>query len=451
MSAPANRPEDGLPPPASRAVVKARRRIVPFLLPMYVVAFLDRTNVGIAKQALNVDLGISDAVFALGAGIFIVSYALFEIPSNLILYRVGAQRWMTRIMVTWGLISAGMAFVVGPTSFCVMRLLLGIAEAGFFPGVMLYLTFWFPQRFRAKILGLLYIGYPMAMVAGNPLSGLLFHLSGLWGFAGWQWMFVVEGLLAVLMGIATFIILPNGPKVVSWLTEAERAALDKILSEEAREIEGPRHEGMWKAFTSPLTICLVVFYGLMQIGSYGVVFYLPEQVSPILHEGQGVYVKLVSAIPWLAAAFAVWLMPQPVQRRLGLRSGIVLCLVGFSGGLVLSAIHGVVTGIVGPSLAASCIMVLFALFWILPLSIFTGKRAAAVVALINSIGNLGGFFAPNIRSIADRFYETPKAGLYAIAMISIFAIALSMVLPLKNHAARGREGKEEALSGQHVF
>lgn len=451
MSAPANRPEDGLPPAASRAVVKARRRIVPFLLLMYMVAFLDRTNVGIAKQALNVDLGISDAVFALGAGIFFVGYALFEIPSNLILYRVGAQRWMTRIMVTWGLISAGMAFVVGPTSFCVMRLLLGIAEAGFFPGVMLYLTFWFPQRSRAKVLGLFYIGYPMAMVAGNPLSGLLFHLSGLWGFAGWQWMFVVEGLLAVLMGIATFIILPNGPKVVSWLTEAERAALDKILSEEAREIEGPRHEGMWKAFTSPLTICLVVFYGLMQIGSYGVVFYLPEQVSRILHEGQGVYVGLVSAIPWLAAAFAVWLMPQPVQRRLGLRPGIVLCLVGFSGGLVLSAIHGVVTGIVGLSLAASCIMVLSALFWILPLSIFTGKRAAAVVALINSIGNLGGFFAPNIRSIADRFYETPKAGLYAIAMISIFAIALSMVLPLKNHAARGRKGKEEALSGQHVF
>ncbi len=201
----------------------------------------------------------------------------------------------------------------------------------------------------------------------------------------------------------------------------------------------------------PLTICLVVFYGLMQIGSYGVVFYLPEQVSRILNEGQGVYVGLVSAIPWLAAAFAVWLMPQPVQRRLGLRPGIVLCLIGFSGGLVLSAIHGVVTGIVGLSLAASCIMVLSALFWILPLSIFTGKRAAAVAALINSIGNLGGFFAPNIRSLADRFYETPKAGLYAIAMINIFAIALSMVLPLKNHSARGRKGKEEALSGQHVF
>ena len=212
-----------------RSIVRARRRLIPFLLFMYVVSFLDRANIGFAKLALQQSTGISEAAYALGAGLFFVSYALLEVPSNLILHRVGAKAWMSRIMVTWGLASAATMFATGPISFCLLRLLLGAAEAGFFPGVILYLTYWFPNNKRGQILGLFYLGAPLAFILGGPLSGSLLQLHGVGRLQGWQWMFLVEGLMSVVGGILTYWYLDDKPENARWMPAPEKTALMQQL------------------------------------------------------------------------------------------------------------------------------------------------------------------------------------------------------------------------------
>ena len=206
------------------AVSRAKLRLVPFLLLMYVLAFLDRANIGFAKESFQASAAISDAAYALGAGLFFITYSLFEVPSNLILHRIGARRWLSRIMVTWGLISAAMSLTEGELSFYVLRLLLGAAEAGFFPGVILYLTYWFPQQQRGRVLGLFYFGAPIAFIVGGPLSGLLLEFHGPGGLEGWQWMFVVEGLLASVVGVWAWWYLQDRPQDAKWLSQVARSS-----------------------------------------------------------------------------------------------------------------------------------------------------------------------------------------------------------------------------------
>lgn len=417
-------------PTRASAVRKAVWKLLPFLILMYMVAFLDRSNVGSAKQALHTDIGISDAVFAFGAGVFFVGYAIFEVPSNLILYRVGARRWMTRIMVTWGIVSAMMMFVVGDKSFIALRSLLGIAEAGFFPGIMLYLTFWFPEKERTRVLGFFYFGYPLAMTLGSPLSGALFGLDGLAGLHGWQWMFLLEGALAVIIGVMTYFVLPDRPKDVSWLTDAEKQTLETVLAKEDAAKGSTRHgNDVLGLLRSAKLLQFLALYGVMQIASYGVVFYLPEQVSGILGEKIGLKVGLVSALPWGCAILSTFVIPRFVQRFDAPRMGVIVCLVASAVGLVMSGSSLGAVALTGLCLAAAGVVTVQAVFWNFPLAHFSGGQAAGAIALINAIGNLGGFAAPNIRALAIHVWSTPMAGLYAVSMAGVIGLIITLFLP----------------------
>jgi len=413
------------------ATGKAFAKLLPFLILMYIVAFLDRSNIGSAKQALHTDVGVSDAMFAFGAGVFFVGYALFEIPSNLILYRVGAKRWMARIMVTWGLVSAAMMFTQGNLSFIILRTLLGIAEAGFFPGIMLYLTFWFPQKERTRVLGVFYFGYPLAMTFGNPLSGALFNLDGILGLAGWQWMFLIEGGLAVVLGIATWFILPDKPQDVDWLSPQEKRTLGDILRREAESKDGAGHERVriGALLQSTKLLQFLALYMVMQIASYGVVFYLPEQVSTILHEKIGLRVGVVSGIPWAFAILSTFVITRLVQKHDAPRMGLLVCLSAAAIGLVISSADSGIVAIIGLCVAAAGVVTVQAVFWNFPLAHFTGVQAAGAIALINALGNLGGFAAPNIRSFASHIWESPAAGLYAVALSGLIGLSIAAFLP----------------------
>jgi len=423
-----------------RAVRKARLRLMPFLILMYMLAFLDRANVGVAKQALHSQVNISDSMFALGAGIFFVGYAIFEVPSNLILHRVGARVWLARIMFTWGIVAACTMFVTGGKSFIALRLLLGLAEAGFFPGVILYLTYWFPPENRGRVLGIFYFGYPLALTLGTPLSGLLLGLDGRLGLAGWQWMFAVEGLLASLVGIMTFFVLPDRPADVAWLSADEKQALSVVLDREAHDKQREGSGTFGQALRDIRLLQFVVIYFLMQIGSYGVVFFLPDQVSALLGMKIGVLVSFVSAIPWLCAIGFTAIWPVLAARYDRPRLFFIICLLLVSGGILVSAHSSPTLAVAALCVAASGIIASQAIFWTFPTDHFGGTAAAGGIAVINAIGNLGGFVAPNLRTAADHFFHGSTAGLHALSISALCSMLVALLLP-----ARGRRVVEQAL------
>jgi MFS family permease len=422
-----------LPTPLHNAIRKARLRLVPFLILMYMLAFLDRANVGMAKQALAGAIGLSPAAFALGAGIFFVGYALCEIPSNLILHRVGARRWMARIMVTWGVVAACTMFVSGSTSFVVLRLVLGVAEAGFFPGVILYLTYWFPPEERGRVIGRFYVGYPLALVLGTPLSGLLLGMDRIGGLAGWQWMFLIEGLLASAVGIATLFVLPDRPAEVAWLSDEEKLALSTVMDRETRQKEAEGASTFLHALRDPWLLLFTTIYFVMQIGSYGVAFYLPDQVSHLMGTAIGLKVSLVSALPWLCAVFFTMFWPPLASHVNRPRAFFIVTLLCIAGGIAASAHAPPRAAVMMLCIAAAGIIAAQAIFWTFPTDRFGGTAAAGSIAVINALGNLGGFVAPNLRAAADRIFLSPAAGLHALSIAAVLGIGLALLLP-----ARGR-------------
>lgn len=288
------------------AVRKARMRLTPFLALMFALSMLDRSNVGFVKQALQVDSNIGNAAFALGAGIFFIGYAVFEIPSNLMLHRVGAKVWLSRIMVTWGLASAAMMFAHDETSFYVLRFILGVAEAGFSPGVILYSTYWFPARERGKALGVYYFGLPVALVLGSPLSGFLLEvMGGQLGLRNWQWMFIIEGLAASIAGIIAFFYLVSKPRDARWLTSNEKSALEAAIAAEDREKIAHGPATALHALRNWQVLRFVAIYFAIQVSVYGVIFYLPTRISELTGTAIGSKVGLLTAIPWLCALIAL--------------------------------------------------------------------------------------------------------------------------------------------------
>ena len=418
----------------SRAITRSRRRLLPFLLLMYVVAFLDRANIGFVKQQFQVSVGISETAFAWGAGLFFLSYALFEIPSNLILHRVGARIWMCRIMVTWGLVSVAAMFVRGPASFYCLRLLLGFAEAGFFPGVILYLTYWFPKRVRGQIMGQFYFGAPLAFIFGGPLSGVLLMMHGKAGLHGWQWMFLVEGSLAVAVGVWAFWYLSDRPKDASWLSDVERSELEKALAEEeyARQAHGP--SAFLVALREPRLFHFGAIYFLIQMSVYGVVFYLPTEVAGILGKRMGLEVGAVSALPWACALAAVIWIPWWADRikRPHLLAAAVLAISGMASAAFLVPNGVVALGTI--SVAASGFIAVQPVFWTFPTGYLAGRAAAGGIAVINTLGALGGFFAPNVKVWADRHFGTPAAGLYVLAGFTLLAAGLTALLGVQSYS-----------------
>lgn len=413
-------------PQLSNVISKLHWRLMPTLLMMYVLAFLDRANVGFAREGFQHDAAIGDAAFAFGASIFFVGYALLEVPSNLILHKVGARLWMARIMVTWGLVSAATAFVHDPMGYYAVRFALGIAEAGFFPGVIFYLTYWYPQSARARSIGIFYYGAPLALSLGGPLSGALVAHDA-FGLHGWQVMFIIEGLLASLGGIAVLFLLKDSPAKAPWLDAGEKGVLLDALADDERR--NPRQHDVWAALRDGRLMYLALTYFLLELGFYGLTFYLPSQVAKALGTTIGTEVGLVSAIPWLCALACVTIIPPWCDRRDNARcvGAITLGIAGIA--LAVSAVGSPTVALVALSVAAAALIVAPCLFWTLPSRILGGAAAAGGIGLINAIGNLGGFVAPNLRAWLDIALNSHAAGLIGLGIGTVAGAACLAFAP----------------------
>ncbi len=411
----------------AQAISKSRLRLLPFLILMYILAFIDRSNVGFAKAALQADTGLGDAAFAFGASIFFIGYAFFEVPSNYMLHRLGAKVWLCRIMVTWGLVSAAMMFAHNAETFYVLRFLLGVAEAGFFPGIILYLTYWFPAQSRGQALGLFYFGLPLALVLGSPLSGWLLEFHGVFGLTNWQWLFVIEGLMASVVGIAAYFYLVNRPADATWLSDAEKHALETALAEEDAKKKDSSPHGFFSALRNPRVLQFCMAYFTIQMSVYGVVFYLPTRIAGLLDGHVGLNVGLITAIPWLCALIVTRIVTRYADRT-GQHRRLAVCMLSMAAlGIAASALgSSMVPVVLAFCFAAAGFVAVQPLFWTIPTSYLSGAAAAGGIALINSIGNLGGFVAPNLKTVMETQFADPRAGMFALAVVGIVgAILLS--------------------------
>ncbi|QRQ85171.1 MFS transporter [Cupriavidus oxalaticus] len=421
----------------SETYTRVMWRLLPFLFLCYLCAYLDRINVGYAKLQMMQDLGLSDAVYGLGAGIFFVGYLLFEVPSNLILLRVGARRWIARIMVTWGVISAAMMFVKSPTSFYIMRFLLGVAEAGFIPAILLYLTYWFPASRRSKVTALFLTGIPMSGVIGGPLSGwIMSAMHGSHGWAGWQWLFLLEGIPTVLVGVIAYFYLDDKVADAKWLTAQQRAMIETNLAAESR---GHALHSVRDGLTNPRILLLSVIYFFFTMGLYGVSFWLPTIVK-----ASGVSdpldIGLLSAIPYAAATVSMILVGQRSDARgerrwhlavPGVLGAAGLCLsVAFAGNTAL-AMLALTIGTMG-------IMTTISQFWTLPPAILGGAAAAAGIALANSVGSISGVISPYLIGWVQSSTGTTGNGVLVLAASLVIGGMLVFTVPasLVNSAAR---------------
>lgn len=432
--------QHALPDPTlvKSAVAKAAKRLVPVLLAMYVIAFIDRTNLGWAQKAWEVDHGISATAYAFGATLFFIGYAVFEVPSNLIMHKVGARWWMTRIMLTWGLVAMGFAFVNGVTSFYVLRFLLGVTEAGFFPGAILYMTYWFPAAKRGWIMGLFYMGLPLANMIGNPLSGSLLEMHGIFGMDGHHWMFVVEGGLAVVFSCFVPFLLTDRPVHAKWLTPEERDALSRQIELEEASKEKAENIKWTQALVNPRILYFCLIYLCIQASVYGLTFFLPQQVVTFTGQSVGFKASLVTAIPWAIALIGVLIIPKMADRtqKYDFFTGAMLLFSGL--GIAISAfnIHNAIPALIGLSIAAIGFVSAQPIFWQLPTRYLSGAALAGATGLINALGNLGGWLAPNLRVWASQHVwgsavqPNETAGLLVLACAGFIGVVLILGLKL---------------------
>jgi ACS family tartrate transporter-like MFS transporter len=412
-----------------RALSKVAWRFLPVLTIAYVLNYLDRTSVGIAALTMNRDLGLTAYEFGWGAGLLFASYSIFEIPSNLILYRFGARRWIARIMITWGVVAAANAFVVGPNSFYSVRLLLGAAEAGFFPGITFFLAAWFPERYRARVLAWFLVAIPVSSVLGGPISSLLLEMDGLAGLAGWQWMFIVEGLPASIVGFFILMMLSDRPEEAEWLSAEERAAMVAMLAEEQRD--RARHSVLSAIKDVRVLILTGIQFGYT-LGSYGIGIWLPQILKT--HGLSNLAIGFISAVPYLFASVAMLVWAAWVDRAghkiLNLTLGFLLATVGF----VLSVgWTDLVPGLIGLTIALVGVTSARAIFWTVPTSFLTGRGAAGGLAFISTIGSLGGFAGPFLIGWIKDSTGSFIMGLLAMAAILAVTTALSALLRLFVH------------------
>jgi ACS family tartrate transporter-like MFS transporter len=405
---------------------KVAARIIPLMMLMYLVAFLDRVNISFAALTMNADLGLSPAVYGWGAGIFFIGYFLFEVPSNLILEKVGARVWMARIMVTWGLVSAAMAFVEGPTSFYILRFLLGAAEAGFLPGMILYLTYWFPQGRLSRFVGLFMMAVPLASAVGAPVSALILSADGFWGLKGWQWLFIVEGLPSCVLGVVVLAFLPDGPANAKWLSGDERARIAARLAADRSRRPGRVHAALGPALVDARVWLLGLTYFGVVVGLYGVGLWLPQLVR-----GMGfsiAEVGVLTALPYLVAAPAMLLWGRHSDRKGERVRHVALPILMTVAGLVAAILWpGGIVSLVALAVASVGIYATLGPFWGLPPIFLTQTAAAGGIALINSVGNLGGFLGPSIVGWALETTKSSAAGLMVITaclIVSVLAVVL---------------------------
>jgi sugar phosphate permease len=402
------------------ALTKARRRLLPFLFLLYVVSYLDRVNVGFAALQMNAAIGLSDVTYSLGAGIFFLSYTLFEVPSNIILARVGARRWIARIMITWGIVSASMMFVQGAAAFYVLRFALGAAEAGFFPGIIYCLTRWFPSAERARAIAGFMTAVVVAGVIGGPLSGLLLSFGGVGGLAGWQWLFVLEGLPAIVLGLVVLRVLPEQPSDMSpltGLTLAERTALTTRLEEESSS-RTVVVRSLGGAITSGRVWILAAVYFTIPVALYAMGFWLPQIIRAVAGGSSDTRTGMLTAIPYGVAALGMVMVGRHSDRTGERRWHIaVSALVGGAAFAASVFVDGLVPSLAALSLAMLGLASMLGPFWTLATSLMTGVGAAAGIALVNSVGNIGGFVGPNIIGLVRQATHSFSAGLVAVGVV----------------------------------
>ena len=405
-------------------------RLIPFLLLCYVVAYLDRVNVGFAKLQMLQDLQFSDTVYGLGAGIFFIGYFLFEVPSNVILHRVGARVWIARIMVTWGVISAEMMFVESVTSFYVMRFLLGVAEAGFFPGIILYLTYWYPAARRARMTALFMSAIALSGVIGGPLSGWIMQsFAGMGGLKGWQWLFVLEGLPSVAVGIATLFYLDDSIDGAKWLTSPEKELLKRNIS---LDNASKQHLSISAVFKDGRVWLLGLIYFSFVMGLYGVSFWLPTIIKATGVK-DAFQIGMLTAIPYGSAVVAMIFVSRNADRTGERRWHIAVPALLGAVGLVLSVTWGqnTVLAMTALTLATMGILTTLPLFWSLPTSFLAGAGAAAGIALINSVGNLAGFVSPFAVGWLKDMTQSTNAGMYLLSVSLVVGALLTLSVPAR--------------------
>ena len=405
---------------------KVTWRIIPLLFLCYVVAYLDRVNVGFAKLQMVGDLKFSDTVYGLGAGMFFVGYCLFEVPTNLLLYRVGARKVMTRIMITWGAISALTMFVTTPMQFYVVRFFLGVAEAGFFPGMILYLTYWFPAARRGRIISLFMTAVPVSGIVGGPVSGwIMVHFAGVNGWAGWQWLFLLEGAPTMLIGILVWFYLDDGIASARWLSDDEK----RLLKEKIAGDGGSKADHSFiKALGNPKVWILGLMYFGVVMGLYGISFWLPTLIKAT-GINNPLDVGLLSAIPYIAAVAAMLVVGASADKLRERRWHFAIPAILGGVGLILSATFASSTtfAIAALTLAAAGIIASLPLFWTFPPAYLTGTAAAGGIALIGALGNLGGFVSPYTLGFVKDLTKSTDVGMYVLAGVVFMSAILALV------------------------
>ena len=424
----------------TRTMSKVTWRLIPFLILCYFVAFLDRVNVGFAALTMNKDLGISSTVYGQAAGIFFLSYFLFEVPSNLALEKFGARKWIARIMLSWGVISGCMAFVSGETSFLVVRFLLGAAEAGFFPGIIFFLTLWFPSAYRGRIAGYFMAAIPLSSVLGAPLSSYLLGLEGVMGMHGWQWMFILEAVPAVILSVFVLAYLTDRPADATWLREDERAWLATRLLQEERTRVSAKHYSVVQALLNPKVLALSVVYFGNVACLYGTSFFLPQIVKQF--GLTNIETGFVAAIPFVVgvcgSVFWGRSSDQRQERKGHLLIALALATLGTAGSTLLPVAWMKMAAL---SVAAFGIYGALPVFWTLPTAFLSGAAAAGGIAIINSLGNLSGYYGPSIVGYLKDKTGGFEAGLQALAAAGAVAFVIVLVLTHDTKLERAPETK----------
>ena len=412
----------------TRTMRKVTGRLVPFLILCYFVAYLDRVNVGFAGLTMGADLGLTNKAFGFASGVFFLAYFVFEVPSNLLLHRFGASKWIARIMFTWGIVSGANAFVTGETSFDVVRVLLGIAEAGFFPGIIFFLTLWFPAVYRGRIVGWFMAAIPASSVIGAPVSSLLLYLDGVAGFRGWQWMFLVEAVPALILSVVVFFYLTDRPAAARWLADDERAWLVGRLAAEERTREKRESLSVMQALFDPRVLILSLVYFGAVASNYGIGFWMPQIVQGFggLSKFQ---IGLITAVPYVVGTVSMVLWGRRSDRRMERKADVAIPLFVAAAGIAAAAVFDQpVLKMACLTIAAFGVFSCLPVFWTLPAAFLSGPAAAAGIAIINSLGNLSGFAGPYAMGWIKDTTGSFAGGLLLIAALALVGMVAVLLL-----------------------
>jgi ACS family tartrate transporter-like MFS transporter len=403
-----------------RTILKVSRRLLPLVVVAYLVAYIDRTNIAIAALTMNQDLGFSASLYGIGAGIFFIGYALFEVPSNMILEKVGARIWIARIMITWGIVSGLMATVVGPASFLTLRFLLGVAEAGFFPGMILYFTYWFPSRYRGRVISTLFIAVPVANAVASVISGAIMEMDGILGLKGWQWVFIIEAIPAVLLAFVVLRYMTDRPAVAKWLDADEKEWLESELQAERAKVDAAGKLSVVQVLTDPRVLAISAIYFFSATANYGITFFLPQIVKGLGHSN--LMTGFLTAIPYTVGVVGLLAFGYSSDRFMERRRHLITAATIGGFGFLLAAWAGNSYW----ALAAMCIATIGTYgsrpsMWPMPSQFLTGASAAVGIALINSIGNLGGYVGPFVVGWIRDSTKSFEMGVYFLAGCAFMA------------------------------